>query len=106
MLAYLPDHELQDVLAACTHPDDLDAAKHPEVVNEALADVRRHGVAVVNRQTPLPIVAVAAPIRGRNDAVVAALSIVVPPGGDPHAYEPVIRTAARGISRSLRTSQP
>jgi DNA-binding IclR family transcriptional regulator len=105
LLAYLPAHELAEVLAACTHPDDQLAARNPEAVSRALATVRQNGVAVINRRTPFPIVAVAAPIRGRQETVVAALSVVVPSGGDPRSYEPVVRTAARGISRAVRTSQ-
>jgi DNA-binding IclR family transcriptional regulator len=105
LLAYLPEDELAQVLAACTHPDDLVAARKPEAVEQALAVVRETGVATINRRTPLPIVAVAAPIRGRQETVVAALSIVVPSGADPRPYEPAVRTAARGISRALRTSQ-
>jgi DNA-binding IclR family transcriptional regulator len=105
LLAYLPDDELGVVLRACTHPDDLAAAEHRDTVDQALAAVRRNGVATINRRTPVPIVAVAAPIRGRHETVVAALSIVVPGATDPRSYEPVVRTAARGISRALRTSQ-
>lgn len=105
LLAYLPDQELRTVLAACTHPDDLVAREHPDAVEKALATIRQTGVAVINRTRPVPIVAVAAPIRGRTDAVVAALSIVVPSGVDPRSYEPVVRTAARSISRAVRTSQ-
>jgi DNA-binding IclR family transcriptional regulator len=105
LLAYLADDRLAEVLAACTHQDDLVAAGHPDAVERALAAVRQSGVATINRRTPVPIVAVAAPIRGRQDAVVAALSIVVPAGADPRSYEAVVRTAARGISRALRSSQ-
>ncbi len=56
----------------------------------------------MTRRTPAPIIAVAAPVQGRSEEVVAALSIVVPSGAvDPRAYEPVVRTAARGISRAM-----
>lgn len=105
MLAYLPAERQAAVIASCTHPDDVALAAQPEVVSRTLAAVRQGGVAVVNRRTPSPIIAVAAPVRDREDAVVAALSIVVPSGGDPRAYEPAVRTAARGISRALRTSR-
>ncbi len=105
LLAYLPPNELDTVLAACTHPDDLAAIQRPDAVHERLTGVRRNGIAMVTRHQPAPINAVAAPVRGRSQEVVAALSIVVPKGSDPRAYEPVVRTAARGISRALRTSQ-
>ena len=106
LLADLPDRELTAVLRACTHPDDLAAREQPDEVRRSLTAVRRTGIAVVRRSSPLPIMAVAAPVRDRNEQVAAALSIVVPSGADPRSYEPVVRTAARGISRALRTDQP
>lgn len=67
-----------------------------------LAAVRQEEVAVVHRNEPEPLVAVAAPILGEDDEVVAALSVIVPPGGmDPARIAPAIRTAARAISRAL-----
>lgn len=67
-----------------------------------LAAVRQEEVAVVHRNEPEPLIAVAAPILGEDDEVVAALSVIVPPGGmDPARIAPAIRTAARAISRAL-----
>lgn len=67
-----------------------------------LAAVRQEEVAVVHRNEPEPLIAVAAPILGEDDEVVAALSVVVPPGGmDPARVGPAIRAAARAISRAL-----
>jgi DNA-binding IclR family transcriptional regulator len=67
-----------------------------------LADVRRTGVAVSDRQVTTDAVSVAAPIT-EGGAVVAALSVVVR-GSSPAAVRnltPGVRAAARGISRTL-----
>ena len=102
LIAHAPVHVLDEVLTNSDDVEDRRAAQDPDGVRRTLDAVRRSGVAFVTRRTPAPIIAVAAPIRARNDEVVAALSIVVPSGAvDPRAYEPVVRTAARGISRAM-----
>ncbi|MEJ3654497.1 IclR family transcriptional regulator [Actinomycetes bacterium KLBMP 9759] len=74
----------------------------PDEVRRALADVRRTGVAVSDGQIELIALSVAAPVRGPRGEVVAALSVVVPAEtSDARAYVPVVRAAARGISRVL-----
>jgi DNA-binding IclR family transcriptional regulator len=71
-------------------------------LRRALAEVRRTGVAVSDRQIEMVALSVAAPVRGQRGEVVAALSVVVPAeGSDARAYVPVVRAAARGISRVL-----
>ena len=102
LLAHAPAEMVDEVLAHSTDAEDRRAAQDPAAVLRTVEAVRRSGVAFVTRRTPAPIVAVAAPVKGRSDEVVAALSIVVPSGAvDPRAYEPVVRTAARGISRAV-----
>ncbi|HEY7813045.1 MAG TPA: IclR family transcriptional regulator C-terminal domain-containing protein [Nakamurella sp.] len=71
-------------------------------LRRTLADVRRDEVAVLRRNEPEPLVAVAAPIRGEQDEVVAGLSVEIPTGTiDPARVGPAIRAAARAISRGL-----
>ena len=71
-------------------------------LRRTLAHVRRTGLAVINRGRPAPVVSVAAPVRGEQDLVLAALSIVVPAGGaNPNTLEPAVRAAARAVSRGL-----
>lgn len=75
----------------------------PEQVRRALAEVRRTGVAVSDRQIEMVSLSVAAPVHGADGEVVAALSVVVPADGEgARAFVPVVRAAARGISRALR----
>lgn len=101
LLAHLPASRIDSILDELTHPDDLVMVEDRAAVNAMLAEVRKTGVATIRRRIPEPIVAVAAPVRGDGDAVVAALSIVVPSEVPPGAFETAIRTAARGISRAL-----
>ena len=74
----------------------------PGQLRRVLADVRRSGVAVSDRQVTADAVSVAAPITER-DTVVAALSIVVRGDGPAavRAMAPSVRAAARAISRTL-----
>ena len=74
----------------------------PARLRGVLANVRQSGVAVVRRDHPSRTVSVAAPIHGADGGVVAALSIVVPDAQTPaHELVPLVRAAARAISRSL-----
>jgi DNA-binding IclR family transcriptional regulator len=71
-------------------------------LRRTLAEIRRDGLATVRRDAPEPIVSVAAPVRDAQGTVVAALSVVVPAEDvEPRLLGPAVRTAARGISRSL-----
>jgi DNA-binding IclR family transcriptional regulator len=74
----------------------------PEELRRVLAEVRRTGVAVSDGQIELIALSIAAPVHGPGGDVVAALSVVVPAAtADARAYVPVVRAAARGISRAL-----
>lgn len=74
----------------------------PALLRRTLAEVRRAGCAVSDRQITDDAVSVAAPVRGKDGGVVAAVSVVVPVlGSAPHALVPVVRVAALGISRAL-----
>ena len=74
----------------------------PDELRRVLAEVRRTGVAVSDGQIELIALSIAAPVHGVRGEVVAALSVVVPAEtSDARAYVPVVRAAARGISRTL-----
>jgi DNA-binding IclR family transcriptional regulator len=71
-------------------------------LRRSMANARRDGLVTVHRDVPEPLVAVAAPIRDDQDEVVAAVSVVIPPGAiDPKRVEPAVRAGARAISRAL-----
>lgn len=103
------------VLLAHTDPDFQDQVLAQPLVHEpegvpvssaalrrALAEVRRTGLAVVNRHEPKPLFAVAAPVRDGDSRVVAALSVVIPAGEtEPRTLGPALRATARALSRSI-----
>ncbi len=67
-----------------------------------LADIRKQGYAVLRRDSPSPILTVAAPIWDRDDLCCAAVSVVVEAeGSSPLPLVPAVRAAARAISRDL-----
>jgi DNA-binding IclR family transcriptional regulator len=74
----------------------------PEQLRRRLAEIRAVGIAHMREEMTAGSSSIAAPILDRSGVVVAAVSIVFPtaPGWDPE-QEAAVRTAARGISRSL-----
>jgi DNA-binding IclR family transcriptional regulator len=102
LLAHAPADLQERVLRGEVGGRSDDPPPQPAALRRALAEVRRTGVAIINRRRPAPVVSVATPIRGPRDRVVAALSIVVPAGGaSPKPLEPAVRAAARAVSRGL-----
>ena len=102
LLASAPAELQEQVLAAPLKRYTPWTITDPAQLRRVLADVRRSGVAVSDRQVTADAVSVAAPITQR-DTVVAALSIVVRGDGPAavRAMAPGVRAAARAISRTL-----
>nr|WP_214662144.1 IclR family transcriptional regulator [Streptomyces polyasparticus] len=74
----------------------------PGRLRRMLAEVRRTGCAVSDRQITDDALSVAAPVRGPGGDVIAAVSVVVHADGAPtRALIPAVQVAARGISRTL-----
>ncbi|MEV8593964.1 IclR family transcriptional regulator [Streptomyces sp. NPDC052012] len=74
----------------------------PVRVRRMLAEVRRSGVAVSDRQVTEDALSVAAPVRGPDGSVTAAVSVVVPHAdAQVPVLVPALRLAARGIARAL-----
>ena len=74
----------------------------PADLRRELAAIRRDGYAISDRQVELVSTSVAAPIRGPDNAVAAALSIIIPARDNTaRSFVPAVVAAARGISRSL-----
>lgn len=71
-------------------------------LRQVLADIRRRGYAISDRQIDPEFVSVAAPIYGSDGTVVAAMSLIVP---HTESYGPnlthLVQATARGISRAL-----
>ncbi|MEU4803709.1 IclR family transcriptional regulator [Actinosynnema sp. NPDC023587] len=77
-------------------------------LRETLASVRRDGYAISDRQIEPITYSVAAPVRGPDGDVVAAVSVVVPLETRTDTVLPAVRACGRAISRSLgwRTGPP
>ncbi len=107
LLAHASPELQEQVLAGRLRRYTAKTLCRPDELRHALAEVRRTGVAVSDGQIELIALSVAAPVHGPRGEVVAALSVVVPAegagagAGDARPYVPVVRAAARGISRAL-----
>ncbi|WP_374202619.1 IclR family transcriptional regulator [Amycolatopsis sp. GM8] len=102
LLAYSTPEVQESVLHGPLKRYTAKTVTDPNVLRRTLADVRHTGVAVAEEQITLEGVAIAAPIRGVGDEVVAALGLVVHIDDcEPRALVPVITATARGISRAL-----
>lgn len=74
----------------------------PARLRRVLAEARRSGYAVSDRQITEDALSVAAPVRGPRGDVIAAVSVVVHVRDvRTQALIPAVRVAARGISRTL-----
>jgi DNA-binding IclR family transcriptional regulator len=74
----------------------------PAKLRRVLAEVRRSGFAVSDRQITDDALSVAAPVRGPQGEVAAAVSVIVPcVGARPNTLAPAVRLAGLGISRAL-----
>ncbi|MFG1904528.1 IclR family transcriptional regulator [Micromonospora carbonacea] len=99
LLAHAPAQErvLSAPLRRYTDLTVTDAGR----LRRCLADVRRTGYAVSDRQVTMDALSVAAPIRA-PEGVVAAISLVVAHDrADPVALVPLVRAAGRVLSRAL-----
>ena len=74
----------------------------PEALRYRLAEIRRSGVAIIENQLTYDARAIAVPIRGPRDRVIAAVGLTTPTdSSSPHALVPALATTARAISRAL-----
>lgn len=102
LLAFSPRHFQEEVLASKLRRFTEYTLTDPEVLRRKLAEVRRSGVAIMANHLTDNAMAVAVPIRGPRDQVVAAVGVTVLTGSvSPHSLTPALITAARGISRAL-----
>lgn len=103
LLAHAPGTVQVEVLAGPLRRFTGHTITDPDRLRRMLAQIRRDGVAVSDRQVTDDAVSVAAPIFDAGGAVLAALSIVSKADGtDPARLVPAIRAAALGTSRALR----
>lgn len=102
LLAFAPSDVQEEFLARPMYRQPDNVLIHPAALRRTLAEIRRERLAVYRRHEKEVIVAVAAPIFGEDESVVAALGVLMPePVAQPRRIGLAVRTAAQGISRQL-----
>nr|WP_240760295.1 IclR family transcriptional regulator [Phytoactinopolyspora endophytica] len=102
LLAHASPEEQEAVLAAPLSRFTDHTLVDAKSLRAVLADVRTVGAAIAESQLTPGVMAVAVPIRGHKDEVVAALGLTVHQDGtNAHSLVPVLTATARGISRAL-----
>jgi len=106
LLAFAPHDMQEEFLSRPMYRQPDNVLIPPGVMRRTLAEVRREQMAIYRRQEQEVIVAVAAPIYGEDDSLVAALGVLLPEqGAQPRRLGLAVRTAAQGISRGLGARQ-
>jgi DNA-binding IclR family transcriptional regulator len=102
LLAFAPAELQEDYLASELTRFTAATVTDPEALRRRLAEIRAIGAAAMSEEMTPGSSSLAAPIRDRTGQVVAAVSVVTRtlPEQDPD-QEAAVRTAARGISRTL-----
>ncbi|MBQ1009473.1 IclR family transcriptional regulator [Micromonospora sp. M51] len=104
LLAHAPAEVQERVLAAPLERYTELTITDPRRLRGCLAEVRRAGYAVSDRQVTMDALSVAAPIRV-PEGVVAAISLVVAHDrADPVALAPLVQAAGRVVSRALNNA--
>ena len=103
----MPEAEIDDLLG----PDPLPVAGPNGPTNRAefharLADTRRDGWAVADRELDLDVVAVAAPVLGRNGAVRAAITVACPAFRVGTRLDDIVESVRRAAAGLSATSEP
>ncbi len=107
LLAFAPAEVQEQALAQTTERFTPLTIVNPVQLRRVLAEVRRTGLAVSDRQVTMDALSVAAPVTGPDGQALAALSVVVQAGrAEPATLAPAVRAAARGISRALGAPLP
>lgn len=103
LLAHAPDDVQRRVLTHLTRVTAYSVTS-PGLLREQLERVRGEGVATTREEMSLGACSVAVPVRGADDAVVAALGIVVSSLRHRARLATALAVAAHGVSRELRGS--
>lgn len=102
LLAHAPASVLDDVLARGLEAHTAATITDPDRLRACLEQVRADGYAWTRDEMTNGAVSVGAPVVGPDGTVVAAISIVVDTqNADIPRLAPLVRTAARGLSRQV-----
>jgi DNA-binding IclR family transcriptional regulator len=102
LLAHAPAEFVEEVIARGLAQMTPHTITDPETLRRDLAEVRRLGYAVTREEMTMRAVSVAAPVRGPDDEVLAAISLVVDASSaSVSRLAPAIQTVARSLSRRV-----
>jgi DNA-binding IclR family transcriptional regulator len=102
LLAHAPESVQREVLGGPLQRFTDYTVVDPARLERILAQIRRDGVAISDRQVTDDAMSVAAPVTDATGEVIAALSVVAKAGNTVAArLAPVVRAAALGTSRTL-----
>jgi DNA-binding IclR family transcriptional regulator len=102
LLAHAPEHVQREVLEGPLRRFTAHTITDRARLTRVLAEIRRDGVAISDRQVTEDAMSVAAPITDGSGEVVAALSVVAAASGAvAERLAPAVRAAALGTSRAL-----
>lgn len=106
LLAHGPAELQERVLAGPLPAYTRYTLTDPALLRRTLAAVRQQGYVCAPGYVHEDALAIAAPVHDGRGGVVAALSVIVPNDERANSAVPVVRTAARGISRALAAHPP
>jgi DNA-binding IclR family transcriptional regulator len=101
LLAFTSQEFQEEVLSSELRRFTEYTPTEPDALRHRLAEIRRSGVAIIENQLTYDARAIAVPIRGPRDQVIAAVGLTTRTDLPPHALVPALATTARGISRTL-----
>jgi DNA-binding IclR family transcriptional regulator len=103
LLAFASPEFREEVLTTKLRKFTSRTITEPDALRRTLAEVRQTGVAIAEGQLiPEDAMALAVPLRGPKDHVVAAMGVTVKAGSvSPRALVPALAATARAISRAL-----
>lgn len=101
LLAHAPGEVQEEALAAPLHAFTPMTIVDGARLRRVLAETRRQGYAVSDRQVTMDALSVAAPILAPDGTAAAAVSLVVrADGAQPRSLAPLVQAAARAIARA------
>ncbi|WP_141013613.1 IclR family transcriptional regulator [Nocardioides sambongensis] len=106
LLAHAPASVRESVLAGPLRSYTDTTITDAGTLRKVLAEIRRQDFALCPGAIDPSATGIAVPVRDPRGRVIASLALVVPNDGNAHAHVPVLRTAARGLERTLHRPRP